>query len=292
MPPKPLDRPRELLISGHVNVDRFLSVREFPAADRTVPLLGNRTSLGGTAGNLALVASGYGVATGLVAYVGTEFPDDFRTRLERSGIDLRGVRAVPGVATPTCFILEDRHGNQRTLIDQGPMGGDLRVPAIPLDWMREYSWVHLTTGDPAFQLRLAARARRIGLHVAADPAQEIHYRWNRPSFRELLAQSELLFGNRSEIRQAQRLLGARTPEELLAHVPLVVRTEGRGGASAFSRTGMEHVPAVLPRRATTAVGAGDAFRGGFYSAWFGGQPLEGCLRAGTRASRRWIEARS
>ena len=286
-----LDRPRELLVSGHVNVDRFLTVDRFPAADRTVPLRGNRAVLGGTAANIALVASGYGVATGLVSHLGEEFPDAFRRRLERSGIDLRGVRTVKGGSTPTCFIIEDRRGNQRTLIDQGSMG-DLYAAELPGKWMQEYSWLHLTTGDPVFQLRLAARARALGLKVAADPAQEIHYRWNLRPFRALLARSELLFGNRCEIDRARRFVGARTPEGLLAHVPLVVRTEGRQGATAFSRAGTVHVPAVLSRRARTAVGAGDAFRGGFYSAWFGGQPLRGCLRAGTRASRRWIEERS
>ena len=286
-----LDRPRELLVSGHVNVDRFLAVDRFPGADRTVPLRGNRAELGGPAANIALVASGYGVATGLVSWLGEEFPELFRRRLERSRIDLRGIRTVKGASTPTCFILEDRQGNQRTLIDQGPMQ-DRGAAELPADWMREYSWLHLATGDPVFQLRLAARAHALGLKVAADPAQEIHYRWDRRRFRTLLAQAELLFGNRSEIDRAERFVGVRTPEGLLAHVPLVVRTEGRSGATAFSRAGTVRVPAVLPRRARTAVGAGDAFRGGFYSAWFGGQPLEHCLRAGTRAASRWIEERS
>lgn len=291
MPRESLRRPRELLVSGHVNVDRFLTVDRFPAADRTVPLRGNRAELGGTATNIARVASGYGVATGLVAYIGEEFPSTFRSRLDRSGIDLRGVRTVPGTPTPTCYIIEDRRGNQRTLIDQGPMG-DLGSAELPSDWMGEYSWVHLATGDPGFQLRLATKARALGLKVAADPAQEIHYRWDRRQLRALFERTELLFGNRSEIDRAERSVGAHAPQGLLAYVPLIVRTEGRKGATAFSRAGTVHVSADLPLRVATVVGAGDAFRGGFYSAWFGGQPLEACLRAGTRASRHWIEDRS
>lgn len=291
MASKPPERPRDLLISGHVNVDRFLTIDAFPGADRTVPVRADRVELGGTAANLALVASGYGVATGLVSYVGEGFPETFREKLRGSGIDLRGLRTIPQATTPTCFILEDRRGHQRTLIDQGPMDDLARAP-LPSKWMTEYSWLHLTTGDPGFQLRLAARARTQGLKVAADPAQEIHYRWDRPRFRSLLGTSELLFGNRSEIERAARFLGVRGAEALVAHVPLVVRTEGRQGATAFSRAGVVHVAAVAPRGGRSAVGAGDAFRGGFYSAWFGGEPLEGCLRAGVRASSRWIERRS
>ncbi len=288
-PPEP--RPRELLVSGHVNVDRFLTVDLFPAADRTVPVTDYRVELGGTAANLARVASGYGVATGLVARIGREFPPEFLRRLRAARIDLRGVEQVSGPATPTCYIVEDRGGEQRTLIDQGPMGRT-RGARLPGAWLSGYCWVHLTTGDPEFQLRLLRAARARGLHVAADPAQEIHYRWDRRRLSELLSGSELFFGNRSEVDRAVHQLGVTDPQGLLERVPLVVRTEGRAGATAFTRTGRVHVAAERPRTVRTVVGAGDAFRGGFYAAWFEGEPMRACLTAGTRASRRWIEGAS
>jgi len=290
MPGAVADRPRDLLVSGHVNIDRFLSVRSFPAADRTVPVLEHRAELGGTATNIVRVASKLGVAAGLVARVGDGFPHEYLEEIRSAGIDVRGVEPVPGTPTPTCYIIEDKDGVQRTLIDQGTMAR-ARNAKLPTGWLGEYSWVHLTTGDPKFQLRLKRAARAQGLHVAADPAQEIHYRWDRRSFRQLLQGSELLFGNRSEIARSLEFVGARRTEELLEFVPLVIRTEGRSGASALSRAGTVHVPATRPVRVRTLVGAGDAFRGGFYAAWFAGQPLSHCLAAGTRSSARWIEGR-
>lgn len=284
------ERPRELLISGHVNIDRYLSIDSFPGPDRTVPVRAHRAELGGTATNLALVASRLGVATGLVARIGDGFPEEFLTDLGHRGIDLRGVERVRGSPTPTCYILEDRNRAQRTLIEQGVMERVARAQ-LPVRILREYAWLHLTTADPGYQLRLMHEARRRGLHVSADPAQEIHYRWDRRSFRDLLEGSEILFGNRAEIDQALKFVGVRHPRGLLDFVPLVVRTEGRGGASAFSRAGALHVPTVRPARVRTLVGAGDAFRGGFYAAWFAGQPLVRCLSAGTRAGARWIEGR-
>jgi len=282
------DRPRDLLVSGHVIIDRFLTVRSFPAADRTVPVLKGRSELGGTATNIVRAASRLGVATGLVARVGEGFPREYVITLEKAGVDVRGLERVRGQPTPTCYIIEDRRGAQRTLIDQGVMG-DTADATVPTGWLGEYAWLHLTTADPAFQLRLLRAARARGLKVAADPAQEIHYRWDRRSFRELLRGSELLFGNRSELARALEFVGGRRVEDLVAFVPLVVRTEGRGGASAFSRAGAVHVRAARPRRVQTLVGAGDAFRGGFYAAWFAGQPLAACLTAGTRSAARWIE---
>lgn len=282
------DRPRELLIAGHVNVDCFFRIRAFPKDDRTVPVVQSHAELGGTAANLAVVATRLGVRSGLFAYLGEGFPAEFSARLERSGIDLRGVTTLPDRRTPTCYTMIDGRGHQRTLIDQGamgPSGGPLPTPAL----LEEYSWLHVATGPPEVYLKLVAAARRAGLRVAADPAQEIHYRWDRRRFAALLAESEVLFGNRSEIRRAATLVGLRGPVELLERVPLVVRTEGASGVTAFSRRGELHVRAASARRVRTVVGAGDAFRGGFYSGWFAGQPLEHCLEAGVRSAARWVE---
>jgi sugar/nucleoside kinase (ribokinase family) len=278
---------RDLVVSGHVNVDRFLRVDRFPAADRTEPVARPRTELGGTATTLALVAAGHGVRVGLLARIGDGFPEPFRHRMKAAGIDLTGLETVVGRSTPTCFIIEDRLGSQRTLIDQGPMD-DERAARPPRAWLRRHSWVHVGTGLPAFQLRLAEIARDSGLRIAADPAQEIFYRWSSRPLRRLLASSEILFGNAAEIARAASLAGVSGARGLLRDVPLVVRTEGRAGVTSFSRAGREHVASVRPARIRSVVGAGDAFRGGFYGGFFAGEPLRACLRAGSRSASRWI----
>jgi sugar/nucleoside kinase (ribokinase family) len=283
------NRPRDLLVAGHINVDEFLRVDEFPAADRTVPVVAHRAELGGTATTIALTASRYGVATGLVARLGPGFPPEFLARLRAGQVDLRGIETITGRTTPTCYIMEDRGGGQRTLIDQGAMSDApphrFRVGA----WISEYAWVHLTTGPPVALLELQARAHRAGLHVAADPGQETHYRWAAGRLRRLVRGAEIFWGNRSEIERACGLLQVAGPSGLLALVPMVVRTEGVRGATAFTPVGAVHVGARRPRRVRSVVGAGDAFRGGFYAAWFSGQRLRECLTAGTRAAARWME---
>ena len=279
-----------LLVAGHVNVDRFLRVARAPGPDRTVPVLAERTELGGTATNLARVARRLGVAVGLFARVGDGFPSEFWTRLRAEGIDLRGVERVRGVPTPTCTILEDASGTTRMLMQQGPMGSDtgafLRGP-----WWKRYRWFHLGTGDPRRTLHLARAASEAGRRVAFDPAQEVFYRWDGRALARLLPQVDLLFGNRAELDRIARALGQRRVERLVDRLPLIVRTDGPNGASAFFRGGEIHVPTVRPRTVRTLVGAGDAFRGGFYAAWFAGAKLANCLAGGNRAARAWIEGR-
>lgn len=277
---------RELLVAGHVIVDHYLRVASMPRADRTEPILAERLELGGTATNVARAARRCGVRVGILSRVGDGFPATFRDRLTQEGIDLRGLTTVTGEPTPTCTIVEERGGTTRTLIQQGPMrsGG-----ARPGAWWRSYRWLHLGTGDPAYYLRLARAARELGRHVALDPAQEIFYRWDRSTFLRVLPFADVLFGNRAEIGHAAGWAGSGRPEGLLEHLPLVVRTEGPGGATAFYRGGAAHVAGRRPRRTRTFVGAGDAFRGGFYGAWFAGEPLERCVAAGNRQALARIE---
>lgn len=286
-PTAPFATPLDLWVVGHTNLDHFLYVRSLPGRDRTVPIVRRETHLGGTGANLALSAASWGVRTGLVSRVGPDFPDEFRERLRAAGVDLRGLTVDPVLPSSACFITEDGRGGQSTLIDQGPMRDGTRYDG-PRDIFGEAPWAHLTTAAPAYLLEAKAEVRRAGGRVAVDPAQEIHYRWDGPGLRELLAGAEILFGNDHEIARAVELLGLDKVSGLLEHVPLVVRTEGARGATAVSRVGTVHVPA--PRVATVrqVTGAGDAFRGGFYAGWFEGLPLVGCLTAGVRSAARWV----
>jgi sugar/nucleoside kinase (ribokinase family) len=284
----PPSRRRELLVAGHVNVDRYLEVASLPPADRTAPVLAERSELGGTATNLARAARRFGLRVGILSRIGDGFPPAFRSVLVREGIDLRGLEEVRGTPTPTCTIVRERNGRTRTLIQQGPMA--TRGPrSLPGPWWKEYRWIHLGTGDPRHGLRLARAARSAHLRVALDPAQEILYRWDRATFAAALPLADILFGNRAELARAAAWAGGGRLDRLLRYVPLIVRTEGEGGATGLYRGGRSHVPGRRPRRVRTLVGAGDAFRGGFYGAWFAGEPLPRCLEAGNRAAVLRIE---
>lgn len=284
------DRPLDLAVVGHLNLDHLLEVRALPGRDRTVPATARRVALGGTAANVALSAAHWGVRTAVISRVGDDYPPEFLTTLERAGLDLRGVTPVPGIRSSACVIVHDQKGGQLTIIDQGPMAATGNAP-IPEAVLADAAWVHLGTGDPPYLARVAERARARGCKVAIDPAQEIHYRWTARSLRPYAAQAELLFGNSHEIAAAARLLGVATPRELTTRVPLVVMTRGARGARAYFRGGSVEVPAVPAGPVGDPTGAGDAFRGGFYAGWFAGEPLRSCLRAGARAAAEWLRGR-
>lgn len=283
-PALPGDEPRfDLLVAGHTNIDRFLEVDELPAADRTVPLTAERAALGGTAATIARTAARSGVRTALISRIGSDFPEAFLAELRRDGVNISGLERVPEVLSPVCYVIEDGKGHQVTLIHQGPMG-EAEGAAIPEEVLGSARWLHLTTGAPEYLLELKRVAREAGVRVAIDPAQEIHYVWTAPLLRRLLPDTEILFGNTSEIDRARKLVGAKRLEGLLEHVPMIVRTEGAEGVTAFHRDGKVHVPAPRVKGGHRVTGAGDAFRGHFYAAFFEGAPLEEALVAGARGA--------
>lgn len=290
------EEPRlDLIVAGHTNIDRILRVEELPAPDRTVPLVGQRTILGGTAATLARIASRSGVRTGLVSRVGLDFPEAFVAELRRDAIDLSGLERVPDSISPTCYIIEDAHGHQVTFIHQGPMDS-AEDAFVPEELLASGQWLHLTTGPPTWQLKLKEAARARGLRVAVDPAQEIHYRWPACQLRELLRGSEMLFGNELEVRDILRLLKLKRPEELLPTVPVVIMTRGAKGVVAYTRAETLRVPVPELRGPVQVTGAGDSFRGGFYAAFFEGRALRDAIVEGTRVAQSWMrqatEARS
>jgi len=283
--------PLDLLVVGHTNVDHFLKVARLPRVDRTVPLTSERTALGGTAATIARWAARAGVATGLHSLIGPDFPRSFERTMASEGVDIGGVRRVEGARTPSCYIVEDGRGAQFTLIHQGPMG-NADGASVPVTLVARSRWVHLTTGDPRYLLKVKAVAQRAGVKVAVDPAQEIHYLWDAGTFASLIEGAEVLFGNHDEVERSLTLLRIPHRRALLARVPLVVETRGRSGAIAWTRRGPIRTRAVRPRRMRQVTGAGDAFRGGFYGAWFAGQPLPGCLQFAAASAARCIEGRT
>jgi sugar/nucleoside kinase (ribokinase family) len=270
----------DLLVVGHVNLDHELAVPYLPGEDRTVPVIAREVFLGGTACNVARWASGLGLRVSIAAFVGEDFPKKFRDLLRKEKVDVSRMSVRKGYLTPSCWIARDRQGRQVTIIDQGAMAGTARE-ALPD--LAGVGWVHVGTGDPRYLLRVARAARKLSIPIASDPAQEIHYRWSPEELREMLGMSEVFFGNQSELERALTMLHISKPAGITDVVPLAVITMGARGVSAYTRRGIISVPSPRVKNAKGVTGAGDAFRGAFYSGWLAGKKLETCLARGTRA---------
>lgn len=135
---------------------------------------------------------------------------------------------------------------------------------------------------PAFLDALVARARAEGIAVSFD----VNHRaalWSAadaaPVLRDLAQRADVAFVGRDE---AETLWGAATPREIRALLPgaaeLVVK-DGDVGATVFAGRGEVFVPAHRVE-VVEAVGAGDAFAGGYLAARLAGSDLATRLQRG------------
>jgi sugar/nucleoside kinase (ribokinase family) len=279
-------------VYGHVNVDYILEVETLPGEDQTVPVQRELMRLGGTGGNIARAAQSLGVPTALAAYVGDDFPPQFRQSLAESGIELVDLRHVPG-PTPKIWILTTKSGKQSGVIEQGVMGDGLERPRLDYT-MLGAQWVHFTTGPPDLHYVVARDASKAGKKVSFDPAQETHYRWSDRTFERFLDESDVFFCNEAELARALEKLNYGDPRQLLDHTDAVVVTRGAQGVELLRDKKPVKVPACPLRSAAPAdtVGAGDVFRAGTYAGLHAGQALESALRWGAAAAALYLESGS
>ena len=277
-------------VFGHVVLDHILTVPRLPSPDTSVAILDQKRYFGGTAGNLARAAARLGVRTSLAAFVGPDFPADYREALREEGVDLRDLRTVPRQSTSEAWVFSDGRGHQMTIIDQGPWTDEARLPVL---WhsVRDAELVHIGTGRPAYYARVAALAEELGRPIAFDPSQEITYVYDRRSFRALFRKATYFFGNEGEAAQAMRFMGVASVRELLQSVEAVIVTRGARGSVLVTREGKAIIPAVRPRRVVEITGAGDAYRAGFYAGLAHGYDLRRCALLGSAVASFVVEKR-
>ena len=278
-------------VFGHTNVDHIASVPAFPPMNQSIEITRFETLWGGTAANIAAAAARQGVPVALASFVGEDFPHQFESHLRGVGVDLEDLERVPGYPTPECYIFSDGADNQVAFVIQGPMAGadGFRVQRGAL---RACERVHLATGNPKYHLAVAREARRMGLPVAFDPGQELHYKWSPGPFMEMLGLSDLLFLSEAEMRCTLKYADVSRIEDLLDAVRSIVITLGREGSRLLTRGGRTvRAPAIEAPRVEDTTGAGDGFRAGYYSGlWRSMSPRE-CMLLGAATASFIVEAR-
>ncbi len=278
-----------LSVFGHTNIDYLASVERLPAPDHSIAFEGPVRALGGTAANIAAWAASLGTPVKLASFVGGDFPVQFERELRLRGVDTRHLVRIKGAATPACWIFSAKDERSMAFVNQGASDKGGRRP-VDRRAVLGAKVVHLATGPPGYHMRVAAFAAARGRAVAFDPAQELSYLWTPALLRRMLRHADVLFLNDSERRTAKRFLGAPSDRALLRHVGTLVLTHGRRGSEFLSASHHEIVPAVKAKRVVNAVGAGDAFRGGYYAALHRGLPPRERLLWGAAAASFSVES--
>jgi ribokinase len=274
-------------VFGHVVIDYIIDIPRFPKANASIGIESQERYFGGTAGNMARMASRFGVKTSLASFVGKDFPRDYYNALKEDDVVLDDLRVVKGYNTPTCFVFTDGK-NQYNFINQGPMKDIQKFEVLEYSvWSAEV--VHIGTGKPDYYKKVIKYCEELGKDVAFDPGQEIHYVYNSKKFKDVLEHAKYFFCNETELKKARDLLGLRRTKQLLDYVDVLIVTKGGKGSEIHAEGAKYDIPAFKPKRFTDSTGAGDAYRAGFYAALSRNLDLKRCGLAGAAASSLVVE---
>ncbi len=258
-----------LLYFGHVNTDIFLRVGDFGNVGESREVYSYFSRIGGTAYNAYRGLRALNVPSEIFSVVGPNFEEDIEGHL------VRDERA------PTCWIITNGQ-EQMAYVYQG-LWNELHKMDIDLP-VEKYEYLHFSTGNPKFYVKIAREARDLGKKIAFDPSQEIHYVYTKELFEKMLGLSDIFFCNVQEYQRAREYAPSLLEEKI------IVRTEGSRGASFYTpQNGWIHV-STSPARVVDTTGAGDTFRAGFYAALYRGHDILGAVKYGNLAARMVVES--
>ncbi|GAA2347090.1 ribokinase [Saccharopolyspora halophila] len=212
---------------------------------------------GGKGANQAIAAAKAGAYTSMIGAVGTdEFAAQIRKVLTASGVDVAGLRAIPGRSGTAHIVVDDEGGNSIVVV---PAANNAMETFNDSDeeLVADCGSLLLQLETPLPGVAAAAAAgRRNGVKVVLTPAPAA------PLPADLLANVDLLVPNEHE---AAVLTGNADPdqalEELLRKVPEVVITLGARGCLYGNRDGAQvRVPSHRVD-AVDSTAAGDTFVG-------------------------------
>ncbi|HEY3611513.1 MAG TPA: carbohydrate kinase family protein [Pseudonocardiaceae bacterium] len=217
---------------------------------------------GGIGANIAFGMGVLGCRPVLVGAVGNDF-DDYRSWLERHGVDCGGVHVSEVAHTARFVCTTDEDMCQIASFYAGAMAEARNIELLPIvERCGALDLVLIGPDDPDAMLRHAAECRTHGYPFAVDPSQQLA-RMNGAQVREFVVGAQYLFSNDYEWELLLNKTGW-TEAEVLTKVGMRITTLGEKGVEIISGDGSSlQVPAVPELAKTDPTGVGDGFRAGF-----------------------------
>ena len=235
---------------------------------------------GGNGANIAFAMAVLGCNPVLVGAVGDDFAD-YRSWLERHGVDCAGVRVSEVAHTARFVCTTDDDMCQIASFYAGAMSEARLIELSPIaERVGGLDLVLIGPDDPAGMLRHAEECRQRGYAFAVDPSQQVA-RMDGEQLRQFLSGASYLFSNDYEWELMQRKTGW-SEADVLGQVGMRITTLGEKGVEIVSAADPAiHVSAVPEKLKADPTGVGDGFRAGFLAGLTAGLPLERSAQLGS-----------
>ncbi len=218
---------------------------------------------GGVAPNMCFGLGRLGLRPVLVGAAGEDFTVDYRSWLERHGVDCSFVHISESKHTARFICTTDSSMAQFASFYAGAMAEARLIELAPIvARVGTPDYVLIAADDPEGMLRHTRECRQRGFRFIADPSQQLAFSEGE-LIRDLIDGATYLFSNEYESHMIESKTGW-SAEEILERVGIQVTTLGADGVRILSRDeGSIEVKATPGVTAVEPTGVGDGFRAGF-----------------------------
>lgn len=243
---------------------------------------------GGSAANIAFGMARLGLEPTLLGSVGEDF-DDYRSWLDRNGVDTASVHVSDVHQTARFVCTTDADGNQIASFYAGAMQDARLIELAPVhERAGGIDLLLISPNDPVAMANHADECRFRGIPFAADPSQQLSS-MTAAEILHLLDGAALLFTNEYESALVRERTGL-TDDQITERVPLRVTTLGAKGARVEQHGQPTVEVGVVPEdRKADPTGVGDAFRAGFVAGMAWGADHERSAQIGATLAAYVIE---
>jgi adenosine kinase len=236
---------------------------------------------GGIAANIAFGMAQLGLRPALVGAVGADFDLDYRSWLDRHGVDTASVHVSDTAHTARFVCTTDQDMCQIASFYAGAMSEARNIELRPVaERLGGLDLVIISPNDPLAMVRHTQECRDRGYAFVADPSQQLA-RMTGEEVRALIDGAAYLITNEYEKQLLESKAGL-SDDELLDQVGVCITTLGKDGVRIASlETEPLHVPVAQEIRAYDPTGVGDGFRSGFFAARSWGLSLQRSAEVGS-----------
>lgn len=270
---------RIISIVGHTALDYIVDVEKIAGKNESSPVTDYEEYPGGGAANIAVAITRLGGKSQLISPVGKDFASSgYEKILTDAHVDLSRLYRLDDQKISKAFIFTDEEHNQTTYFYWGASSKFKELEPEPVDF------VHLATADSVYNAKIA----QIAGFVSFDPGQDL-VTYSKENLELVLANADILFANRHEIRRVSEMTG-KSFSELKAMIDVIVVTYDSKGSTIYTNEGEFEIP-VVSVKAVDPTGAGDAYRAGFLLALTRGYSLPTCGKIGSTVASFVVQAR-
>ncbi len=274
--------PPLVICLGNVVADHTFKVEDIPQPPAKIAARSYSIGPGGMAANAAIAVVRLGGRAAFWGRVGDDLNGEpLAQALEQEGVDVSGLRRVPGGRTPVGAVLVDPYG-ERTIVSFRGAGLGIDPAWLPLDRIPSAGALCCDPRWPEGVAAAAAAARDAGVPVVLDG--------ERSETRILIDLVPRVDHAIFSVPGIANYAPGRGPEEGLHQAldsgPVKVAAVTQGEKGVLWMVPGDEKPTrtpAFPVEATNTTGAGDVFHGAYALAIAEGMPIERAMRFASAA---------